>query len=327
MRHRVRAEYLRELVRFVAPEDPRALVGDDFPLEDLEDGERMIDGPRFFAVLERAAAAANDGTFGWRLGWQLGSSKHGFFGYLTRSCETLREVFENDVRYLGTRVSCLSAAVHDLGSTTRVEIRSATSLGTAWPIVAEVVLGCLATLGDEFLPEGTFARALSSLVVDVQPLSIHITIPSDLLAIRLRHVDPSLKDLATRALASEPVGPPTTAAAVAELLASTTERALTLEDVARRLAVAPRTLRRKLSADGTSFQQLLDQCREARARHYLLASELTIGEIAARLSFEGASSFCQAFRRWTGVSPGQYRIAADAPLEPTERRSHPRRPP
>ncbi len=310
MRHQVRAVYLCELVAF-AGADPRALLSGDFEDADLRDPERMIDGPRFFDVLERAARASGDPMFGWRFGHQLGSSKHGFFGYLTRSCSTLREVFENDVRFLGTRVSCLSAALHEVGTTTRVEIRTSVSLGTAWPIVADLVLGCLARLGDEFLPEGTFAQAIAAFDVDVQPLSIHITMPSAVLAIPLRNVDASLKELAMRALASEPPKPTTTAAAVAEVLAAEKERALSLDEVAARLAMSARTLRRKLNADGTSFQRLLDEAREARARHYLRATDLTIGEIAARLAFEGTSSFCQAFKRWTGVSPGQYRDDTD----------------
>lgn len=307
MRHQVRAVYLSELVSFAGSQDPRTFLAGAFEEDDLRDGERMIDGPRFFDVLERAARDSGDPMFGWRFGQQLGSSKHGFFGYLTRSCGTLREVFENDVRFLGTRVSCLSAALHTLESTTRVEIRTSVSLGSAWPLVADLVLGCLACLGDEFLPEGMFAQALGAIDVDVQPLSIHLTMPSELLDVPLRNVDGSLKELALRALASEPAAQTSTAGAVAEVLAEAKDRALSLDEVAQRLAMSPRTLRRKLSADGTSFQRLLDQAREARARHYLRATELTIGEIAARLAFEGTSSFCQAFKRWTGLSPGRYR--------------------
>lgn len=82
-----------------------------------------------------------------------------------------------------------------------------------------------------------------------------------------------------------------------------------LEEVASRLAMSPRTLRRKLGAEGERFQDLLDAERRRVAEDYLLNSELNIQQIAEQCDFSDAQNFSQAFKRWTGVSPTAYRLA------------------
>lgn len=80
-----------------------------------------------------------------------------------------------------------------------------------------------------------------------------------------------------------------------------------IEAVAARLCMSPRTLRRQLGAEGTSFQALRDQARQRDARQLLESSALDIQAIAARLGFQNPPSFTRAFKLWTGVTPSVYR--------------------
>jgi len=80
-----------------------------------------------------------------------------------------------------------------------------------------------------------------------------------------------------------------------------------LEQVASKLATSPRTLRRKLGAEGVRFQDLLDAERRKVAEDYLANSNLTIQQRAEQCDFSDAQNFSQAFRRWCGVSPSEYR--------------------
>lgn len=310
MRNEVRAEYLAELLRFMPDVPAERILGGDFAPAELDDPERLLDGARFFQVVERAARLSGDPTFGRALGYRLGTTKHGFLGYLARSCNTLREKFHYDAEYLPTRVSVLSLALHEDGDLARVEVRTAVSLGSAWPIIADLVLGTMTRLWEEMLPDGAFAAIRDALPVERQPMSVSISLPRALLDIELPKGDPRLKELAAqqcaRALAEHPVQV-STARRAAALLAEAIDHTTTLEGVAKRLGLSPRTLRRKLAADGTSFQRLLDEAREARARRWLRGTDLGIDEIASRLAFSSTSSFCQAFKRWTGTSPGQFR--------------------
>lgn len=76
-----------------------------------------------------------------------------------------------------------------------------------------------------------------------------------------------------------------------------------MADVASRLAMSSRTLQRRLRAEDTSFQQVLDDLREELARHYLSTSDYSSGQIAFLLGYEEPNSFFRAFRAWTGQTP------------------------
>ncbi len=81
----------------------------------------------------------------------------------------------------------------------------------------------------------------------------------------------------------------------------------TLEDVARALGMSPRTLSRRLSGDGTTFFKVLEELRKSLALNYLRDSSLVLAEIAFLLGYSGLSSFSDAFKRWTGKTPGVFR--------------------
>ncbi|AFQ51526.1 AraC family transcriptional regulator [Burkholderia cepacia] len=80
-----------------------------------------------------------------------------------------------------------------------------------------------------------------------------------------------------------------------------------LEDMARLMNTSPRTLKRRLQEEGTTFRVLLAQARGAMAETLLGDAHLSLTEVAERLGFSDLSSFSQAFKRWYGVPPGTYR--------------------
>ena len=80
-----------------------------------------------------------------------------------------------------------------------------------------------------------------------------------------------------------------------------------LNDVAAMLEVHPQTLRRRLSAEGTTFKEIKSQVRRDTALHFLGKQGLSIEEIAHRAGFSESSAFIRAFKGWTGVTPYTYR--------------------
>ncbi|WP_105385300.1 AraC family transcriptional regulator [Neorhizobium alkalisoli] len=84
----------------------------------------------------------------------------------------------------------------------------------------------------------------------------------------------------------------------------------TMEAIAKKLAVSKRTLQRRIEAEGTSFQQILKETREALARHYLANTALPASEISFLLGFDEPNSFYRAFRSWTGKTPDSIRQRA-----------------
>lgn len=83
-----------------------------------------------------------------------------------------------------------------------------------------------------------------------------------------------------------------------------------LEEVAGVLHMSPRTLRRRLVENGTSFRALSDELRMNVSLKYLRETKLTTESIAAALGFSDAANFRQAFKRWTGRSPADYRAVS-----------------
>jgi AraC-like DNA-binding protein len=80
-----------------------------------------------------------------------------------------------------------------------------------------------------------------------------------------------------------------------------------MEAVAAELAMHPRTLRRHLAKEQTSFEALCDAIRFAMARELLDLTDLPVNEIAGALAYASPSVFADAFRRWTGLSPTAFR--------------------
>jgi AraC-like DNA-binding protein len=85
--------------------------------------------------------------------------------------------------------------------------------------------------------------------------------------------------------------------------------ALSMADVARSLGTSPRSLHRRLSDEGTSFNDLLDKVRRQFAEQYLGRPRLAISEVAYLVGFNDPSAFFKAFRRWTGVTPSEFRLS------------------
>ena len=86
---------------------------------------------------------------------------------------------------------------------------------------------------------------------------------------------------------------------------------LTAERVAGSLGLSTRTLRRRLSEEGVSYQSLLDTVRCERARAALARPGTSVGEVAFELGFSDTSAFHKAFRRWTGQRPSDVTAVPD----------------
>jgi AraC-like DNA-binding protein len=80
-----------------------------------------------------------------------------------------------------------------------------------------------------------------------------------------------------------------------------------IEAIARTLAISVRNLQRELQAEGTSYQQLLDETRKELAVRYLKKPDTPIHDVAFLLGFSEPSAFHRAFKRWTGKTPRAYR--------------------
>ncbi|MGY8711213.1 AraC family transcriptional regulator ligand-binding domain-containing protein [Bradyrhizobium sp. 18BD] len=85
-----------------------------------------------------------------------------------------------------------------------------------------------------------------------------------------------------------------------------------VEEIARRLGMSHRTLVRRLALEGLTFSGVLDEMKIDLAKSYLKNDELPISQTAWLLGYGEVSAFTHAFKRWTGMTPRQWR-ALDSP--------------
>lgn len=90
------------------------------------------------------------------------------------------------------------------------------------------------------------------------------------------------------------------------LLAQLADGLPDLAYTAKQLRMSPRTLGRRLEAEGTTFSAILDALRYDLATHYLREHDAAIQDVAARIGFSQRNGFHRAFRRWTGTTPKLY---------------------
>jgi AraC-like DNA-binding protein len=84
------------------------------------------------------------------------------------------------------------------------------------------------------------------------------------------------------------------------------------DGIASRMGLSRQTLFRKLKAEGTSFERLLDELRHKLSLHYLAGKKVSVNETAYLVGFSDPAAFSRAFKRWTGASPKSMRAADGA---------------
>lgn len=82
---------------------------------------------------------------------------------------------------------------------------------------------------------------------------------------------------------------------------------LAIDHVAKELNLSKRTLQRRLQQQELSYAQLRDQVRFHTAIHYLIELNLSVDTISSKLDFSDRTSFTNAFKRWTTLSPSLFR--------------------
>lgn len=138
-----------------------------------------------------------------------------------------------------------------------------------------------------------------------------VCFPAALLATRLRQPDPQLRKTLEAHALSQLAALDTDTDLTSRVKASIQKQlrqGITRQDmVAEDLGLTSRTLQRKLSQEGASYQRLLDEVRQQLAEDYLSGTDLAIPDIALRLGYSETTSFHRKFKAVKGMTPGEFR--------------------
>ncbi len=177
-------------------------------------------------------------------------------------------------------------------------------------MLGEVPPGCSAQLRHDPGPElhALFERTFGLPVSVSQPRNAAL-FPRHLLDLPLRGAMPALNQQA-QAIVQRTL-PPVPEAGVIEqiehgLMGDAALLSISMEDMAARLKLHPRTLQRRLNEAGLSYSDLRSRCRQRLAEAALRDSG-DIEALSERLGFSDRHSFTRAFKRWTGCTPTEWR--------------------
>jgi AraC-like DNA-binding protein len=277
-------------------------------------------------LLERARVLTGEPGLGYYLGLQKRVSVYGYLGFAAVSASSLREALELAVRFGPLFSTAISLNLHVEGGAASLCFEEQVDLGPARDIVLISLLFGLQTIGtaltgqeaggsaDLAIPQPDyqarfanlahdlrFGQPFNRLVVDAKTLDFPI-VTADRMALQMARTlcERSLDDLGfDTGLVDR----------VRRLVANDQNGFRSLEQVATCMHLSPRTLKRRLAAQGVSFSALVDRERREKAMVLLRSSRLSIDDVAERLDYSTASTFVRAFHRWTGTTPGAYRRA------------------
>lgn len=78
-----------------------------------------------------------------------------------------------------------------------------------------------------------------------------------------------------------------------------------MNQIAAKVGMSRISLYRRLKAEGTTFEEILDGLRHKLALHYLAGQKISVNEVAYLVGFTDPAAFSRAFKRWTGKSPSK----------------------
>jgi AraC-like DNA-binding protein len=333
LNERIYAPYKIEMLVEVLGEQgipaEECLRGSGLGVDEIHNPDRLTSVRQYLGVCRNAVNLSRDPATPFKVGLRMHLSAYGMYGYALMCSETMRDFFNLGVKY------------HKLATPTLTIQWREDADAAVWVFPDAFITGPSREL-KEFLIEQQFGQHVTHLR-DVAgretvatracfsfPAPAHAAIyeqylgcpcyfdqpecelyyPASLLEQR-----PQLAHRLTSTLLQETcdrlIGQTKTSTGTAgeiyQLLMRTPGQFPTMEEAASVLSMTPRTLRRHLEAEGTTFAQISDDVRCSLATEYLRMTKLSTDDIANLVGFGETSNFRRAFKRWTGKVPSDYR--------------------
>jgi len=297
---------------------------------DLKYG-RQIPAAQFAAMLDFGAAQARDACFGLNRGSEFRLENGGVLAYLAACAETLGEAVSYYQRYASIVCDGFTIELErdDEGARLLLHVADA-SWGRCRHLAeftaARTVSALRVVTGVQLRPLAIqFAHARAAPITECRRLfgcevafgerADAITLSADALALRIPTADSRL-GIMLRSYADgllrqvRPKGRDSPAGKAAAVIAQRLSSGeVSLRDVARRLHMSERTLRRRLQESGVTFSELVSRVRHDLADDWLQRTDFNVKHISYLLGYSDAAAFSRAYKRWTGRSPGQVGVA------------------
>lgn len=302
------------------------LLGTGMTAEVLDDADSLITRAQEMRLVENLMLALPEvPALGFELGLQYNISTFGIWGFALRSSRTLSEAMQRAIRYLPLSTAYCHFSMLDsaqgFGWTIDPEqvppqLRQfllERDTATALNLVRELGLSGIELARLEFCGPAPAHAARIEQLSGVAPrygssrnaLILRAEDAERRLPMYDEHLVRMLEERCKAQLEQRTVSG--IAGRVRAELLGPLGLVATHEEVAGRLAMSSRSLRRKLDEEKTSFRAIVEAERRALAEQLLQGTQMKLDELALHLGYADTASFTRAFRRWTGQSPGEYR--------------------
>jgi AraC-like DNA-binding protein len=294
----------------------------------LDDPENRIPFHALGSLLETCAMATGRADFGLLLGARGGTKSLGVIGQLMRNAPTLgRAIFDlcgNQQRYISGAVAYLAVrdgtafwgyGVHIPGAPAVGHICDG-ALGVGAKVLRELVGRApeFVLVAQPAPRDGALYRQVFGSQVQFDAEQHAIAFPASWLSLPVKGADPAIRREVE--LAVEDYWARVCPGFVEQVVRTLRSRVVcgnaSLQAVAESLGLTPRTLNRRLRAEGRTFRQLAKEARSVVAQQLLAGTRMSVTSVALALDYADASAFTRAFQRLTGLAPTEWRAQRQA---------------
>ncbi|MDX1755253.1 MAG: AraC family transcriptional regulator [Marinobacter sp.] len=284
-----------------------------------------IELPRFAALVKRAVELTGEPGLGYHLGLQMKVSYHGLIGQAAMVAQTMGEAVEILREFFHLQSSILSVTVERDGDQVALVFEETHPQYPLGRVGIQFLLLGFATMGETLTGQpvrgegrARFSRPpyfdryqhlLPGKVRFNQPFN-GLVFPAEMMDRPLVMADPIAARLAREQCKQELnrlAGESSIARLVRDLAFDEVQGFATLEEVAAKLHMSPRTLQRRLGEERITYRDLVEHIRRDKALRLVSAGSHSVGQVADLLGYGDVTNFSRAFRRWTGESPRGYR--------------------
>jgi AraC-like DNA-binding protein len=303
-----------------------------FTSEQLADPNYRIPNQLANDLVQHGLRLTGEPTLGYHLGTQMRISIHGFIGYAIMTANNITEALVLANRFVQLRLPFLQLFFSTFGEKATIQIQTDIQIE---PLKTEISFALMVGL----ISMGQAITGVDYADLDFEPADVdfnfprpegferfehkfpnhrfkfdqpHLVLSFDkrFLGCKLVNADPIASQIAINQCETElsSLGERhRVAMRVRDILTHSEQHYLSIENVADRLHMSDRTLKRQLAAEGTSFSTLVDEVRYRHATSLLSRTDYTLEQIADELGYSDVANFSRAFKRWSGRSPSNWR--------------------
>ena len=303
------------------------LVGTGLSPESINNSSVRISHHQKVLLFRNAQRLSRDPLLALRAGQRQRLCDFGVYGYALSSSQNFGQAVSLGIRHIKLAGPVLEKTFRVEGGVAILEGHEVIALGKLLPLVSEFWFSSMQTLIERILdrpfrayrlllpyaapPHAAEYAKVFHCPVEFEAGVIQWQFYPALLDIPCPNANPITADLCLqfceRMLGSLDSDEPEFIKTIRLAHLSGQGRFAGADEMASRLHISKRTLHRRLVFLGVTYQDILDDVRRRLADEYLRNTMLSMDEIAERTGFSDTSNFRKAYRKWTGLSPNEYR--------------------